>query len=223
METSPVSDVSEWCSGHSSTHTTPEQDHELYTATYYKGPEDVLQQSLAFLQSLFGSFDRVKFGWFIKELLRRSRLSSTVLKLALFYARKLSCKILDGEEWFYKNPKKIVLICIILASKFLQDKNFSMKGWSKISGLSAADLSRSELRLLGLLEFNIYVGVEEFATWCAYLVDPDCHLKATFAAYVAQVAHKASQKGSLSNGGCNATISLKRKAELPETRKRVCS
>lgn len=59
------------------------------------------------------------------------------------------------------DPRRF-LAALICASKYLQDKNYSNRAWAKISGLAPAELARNERAVLGLLEYRLHLGAEDF-------------------------------------------------------------
>ena len=95
---------------------------------------------------------------YIEETLRRSRTSYSTLQVALYYLvlikpfipkndftqeQKMDCpasrSLMCGRRMF--------LAALILASKYLQDRNYSAKAWSKMSGLKISEINTNETDL----------------------------------------------------------------------------
>ncbi|CAJ0847458.1 17520_t:CDS:2 [Entrophospora sp. SA101] len=57
--------------------------------------------------------------------------------------------------------RRMFLASLIVASKYLQDNNYSNNAWSKISGLSLKEINSIERRFLQLIVYNLYVSEEE--------------------------------------------------------------
>jgi len=55
-------------------------------------------------------------------------------------------------------PRRAFLACLILASKFTQDKCYSNRAWAKLSGLPAREISRCERALGEALDWRLWVG-----------------------------------------------------------------
>ncbi|KAI9144981.1 hypothetical protein BKA69DRAFT_1025118, partial [Paraphysoderma sedebokerense] len=66
--------------------------------------------------------------------------------------------------------RRMFLAALILASKYLQDKNYSNKAWSKISGLPAAEISLNERTFLRIIDYTLFVNPTVFAKWTSALL-----------------------------------------------------
>jgi hypothetical protein len=66
--------------------------------------------------------------------------------------------------------RRLFLTSLILASKYLQDKNYSNKAWSKISGLPAREINKHEREFLSVIGHGLFISAAKFARWSALLV-----------------------------------------------------
>ena len=66
-------------------------------------------------------------------------------------------------------PRRSFLASVMISSKFLQDRTFSNRAWSKISGLEVKELSNVERRLLVALGFNLSVREDVWQSWTEFL------------------------------------------------------
>ncbi|KAJ3028188.1 UNVERIFIED_CONTAM: hypothetical protein HDU68_002273 [Siphonaria sp. JEL0065] len=133
---------------------------------------------------------------FIQEILRRSKTSFSTLQLALFYIVRLrnqlskdaqsdvaatqpefslltppaSPTMLGQKEGLPICGRRMFLTALILASKYLQDRNYSNKAWSKISGLTVLEINANEFKFLSLIDYELFVGHETFANWTTLLM-----------------------------------------------------
>lgn len=108
---------------------------------------------------------------FITETLRRSKTSYSTLQIALYYlillkqclpvqsaADKSGCRAMQcGRRMF--------LTSLILASKYLQDRNYSARAWSKISGLPLKEINENERRFLSIVNWDLHVPKSTFENW----------------------------------------------------------
>lgn len=108
---------------------------------------------------------------FITETLRRSKTSYSTLQIALYYlillkqclpvqtaADKSGCRAMQcGRRMF--------LTSLILASKYLQDRNYSARAWSKISGLPLKEINENERRFLSIVSWDLHVPKSTFENW----------------------------------------------------------
>ena len=112
---------------------------------------------------------------FISESLRRSKTSYSTLQVALYYMIMLKENV--PEDRFTQeqtgDPSRIPLQCgrrmflsvLMLGSKYLQDKNYSTTAWSKITGLSCAEINNHERQVLLALDYKLHIPKDIFANW----------------------------------------------------------
>lgn len=55
-------------------------------------------------------------------------------------------------------PRRTFLACLILASKFMQDRSYSNRAWAKLAGLPPREIGRCERAVGNLLEWRLWVG-----------------------------------------------------------------
>ena len=119
---------------------------------------------------------KMDLRYFIQEVLRRSKTSYSTLQVALYYLILIrSClPTLDFTmEQPEDSPRSFSLQCgrrmfiaaLILASKYLQDRNFSANAWSKISGLSTWDLNVNEMAFLSTISWKLHIPGHVFDRW----------------------------------------------------------
>ncbi|CAG8697986.1 16870_t:CDS:2 [Acaulospora morrowiae] len=122
---------------------------------------------------------------FIQEILRRSRTSWSTLQTTLFYLVKIKPQItlLASSQVGDDNNKRsgkgcdpatcgrrMFLASLIVASKYLQDRNFANNTWSKISGLPVREINEIERRLLKLIDYDLYISEPIFKHWVNLLL-----------------------------------------------------
>ncbi|KAK4906352.1 hypothetical protein LTR28_000614, partial [Elasticomyces elasticus] len=57
------------------------------------------------------------------------------------------------------------LAALILASKYLQDRNFSAKAWSKMSGLKVCEINLNEMAFLRTVDWKLHIPGKLFQRW----------------------------------------------------------
>ena len=60
---------------------------------------------------------------------------------------------------------RVFCTAVILACKYLDDKTYTNKSWSKITGIRNEELNRMEREFLTLLNFELSVPELEFIEW----------------------------------------------------------
>lgn len=123
---------------------------------------------------------------FIQETLRRSRTSWSTLQTALFYIMRIKSQIkflcLNPDHWTLTSKgdndqssdpatcgRRMFLASLIVASKYLQDRNYANNAWSKICGLPVQEINAIERRFLKLIDYNLYIGEERYNHWSSFL------------------------------------------------------
>ena len=69
--------------------------------------------------------------------------------------------------------RRMFLVSLILAYKVLQDKSYSSQAWSKISGLSSAEITSIEREVLEKMGWDLTVSRNTFTCWTCFL---HCHI-----------------------------------------------
>jgi PHO85 cyclin-5 len=117
---------------------------------------------------------------FIHETLRRSKTSYSTLQVALYYIVLLKGKVSD-RDFTKEQPRpddnqqstcramqcgrRMFLAALMLASKYLQDRNYSTRAWSKISGLRIPEINENETEYLKSIDYALHIKKEEFENW----------------------------------------------------------
>lgn len=113
---------------------------------------------------------------FVQEVLRRSKTSYSTLQVALYYLILIqSClpKHNFTMEQSEDSPacramqcgRRMFLAALILASKYLQDRNFSARAWSKISGLQTCEINSNEIAFLSAVNWKLHIPHSVYDKW----------------------------------------------------------
>ncbi|KAK1091963.1 PHO85 cyclin-5 [Friedmanniomyces endolithicus] len=113
---------------------------------------------------------------YIEETLRRSRTSYSTLQVALYYLVLIKAFVPKNDftmEQEMDCPSSRALMCgrrmflsaLILASKYLQDRNYSAKAWSKMSGLPVNEINTNERTFLGKVCWKLHIPEPIFKRW----------------------------------------------------------
>lgn len=61
--------------------------------------------------------------------------------------------------------RRMFLAALILASKYLQDRNYSARAWSKISGLNTQEININEMAFLDAVNWKLHISETNFQKW----------------------------------------------------------
>lgn len=144
-----------------------------------------LSASPPMMSSCFNGAGVLPLEVFIHETLRRSKTSYSTLQVALFYIMLLKDKLAD-RDFTKEQPKpedrqqqssgpstcramqcgrRMFLAALMLASKYLQDRNYSTRAWSKISGLRIPEINENETEYLMCIDYRLHMKRDAFENW----------------------------------------------------------
>ncbi|CCC09345.1 hypothetical protein SMACR_05240 [Sordaria macrospora] len=122
---------------------------------------------------------------FIQETLKRSRSSYSTLTVALYYLILIKPHVpacdftMEQSRDCLENPglqcgRRMFLAALILASKYLQDRNYSAKAWSKISGLNVKEINQNEMAFLLAVNWKLHIPDHLYERWteCMAKINP---------------------------------------------------
>lgn len=113
---------------------------------------------------------------FVQEVLRRSKTSYSTLQVALYYLILIKAYVPTRDftmEQLMDSPscramqcgRRMFLTALILASKYLQDRNYSARAWSKISGLRTSEINANEMAFLAAINWKLHIPEPLFNRW----------------------------------------------------------
>lgn len=113
---------------------------------------------------------------FIQETLRRSRTSYSTLQVALYYLILIKDQLPAHDFTMEQTDdchasralqcgRRMFLAALILASKYLQDRNYSARAWSKISGLNTQEINQNEVAFLLAVDWNLHITEQVYNRW----------------------------------------------------------
>lgn len=108
---------------------------------------------------------------FIHETLRRSKTSFSTLQVALWYLVLLKCQLPSDRPSSGSDcraiqcGRRMFLAALMLASKYLQDRNYSTRAWSKISGLRMGEINQNEMNYLKAINYSLHMKKDTFDNW----------------------------------------------------------
>ncbi|KAI9314797.1 cyclin-domain-containing protein, partial [Dichotomocladium elegans] len=112
---------------------------------------------------------------FVQEILKRSKATYLTLQLSLFYLFRVKGRVHERLQSHHakKDRTQDIILCgrrmflasLMVASKYLQDKNYRNKAWAKIAGLDIAEINAAEMAFLGLIDYKLFISKPTFDRW----------------------------------------------------------
>lgn len=108
----------------------------------------------------------------IQAILRQSHVSYATLIIGLLYLlRYTQSPATAGCASRTVGDGKVTLaVCLLLASKFLQDRNASNAAWCALAGIPLSLFNQAECRFLASIDYRLCVSEPVFARWVGYLL-----------------------------------------------------
>lgn len=67
--------------------------------------------------------------------------------------------------------RRMFMSALMLAAKYLQDRNLSCKAWARLSGLSCLQVNQNERAYLQSIEYRLHIKKEHFDNWSQIIVE----------------------------------------------------
>ena len=126
--------------------------------------------------AVLGGKNLIGLRTFIQEVLKRSKTSYSTLQVALYYLvliksciPRLDFTMEQSEDSHAARAmqcgRRMFLAALILASKYLQDRNYSARAWSKISGLKISEINTNEIAFVTAVDWKLHVPEPLFQRW----------------------------------------------------------
>nr|OQO20819.1 hypothetical protein B0A51_14815 [Rachicladosporium sp. CCFEE 5018] len=127
---------------------------------------------------------------YIEETLRRSRTSYSTLQVALYYLVLIKAFVPKHDFTTEQSSdcaasralmcgRRMFLAALILASKYLQDRNYSAKAWSKMSGLKVAEINSNERTFLSKIDWKLHIAKPLFDRWTEVVLKYQTQMSST--------------------------------------------
>lgn len=141
--------------------------------------EALVESSIIIISTIWpeanNTAERIPLKNFIKESLRRSRTCYSTFQVALYYLillkeSKTSSSVSNENNKIISCGRRAFLTSLIIASKYLQDRNYTIKAWSAITGLSTTEIRNHELEFLKLVDWKVHVQPSVYNRWSSILL-----------------------------------------------------
>jgi len=102
---------------------------------------------------------------YIPQLLARADCPNECVPVAMLYLHRILSR--PNTLLTSNNVHRLFVVCMMLASKWLEDATLRTRDWARISGFPEAMLVRMEREFLRILQFDLYVNDEEYLAFVA--------------------------------------------------------
>lgn len=110
-----------------------------------------------------GEWDGVDLTAFIQRWVEYAEVSDTEVILAMIYIDRIALH--TGTPICFRSVHRLVLGCLLLATKWREETAFRMTWYASVGGTSREDLLELEVRIAQDLDWHFAVGSEELCTY----------------------------------------------------------
>ena len=144
-----------------------QNDEVLYISTNVEIISDLLnnicqenkskkqRQNFLFKSFINKNIPSISVKDYILRLVKHSKINESTIIILLIYIDRI-CKINNFFLTYY-NIHKLILAAFIIAIKYNEDNYYSMLIYSKIGGVTIAELNNLEIEFLKLIKFNLFI------------------------------------------------------------------
>ncbi|CAA7403598.1 unnamed protein product [Spirodela intermedia] len=105
---------------------------------------------------------------FLERIFRYTGAAPSVYVVAYVYIDRL-CQRSPGLRVSRRNAHRLLVAGIMVASKFVEDRNYGNSYFARVGGLPLSELNRLEVNLLFLMGFRLHVSLSVFESYCRHL------------------------------------------------------
>ena len=111
---------------------------------------------------------------FIRHILLHSKISYSTVATGLLYLLwcKQALRARPDRLRHRIDIYELFVASLILASKYLNDRNAYNSAWSQVSGIPLDGLNRIEMILLSTIEYRLHIDIQLFDRWIGFLFQP---------------------------------------------------
>ncbi|KAI9347109.1 hypothetical protein BD770DRAFT_327928 [Pilaira anomala] len=118
---------------------------------------------------------------FCSVIFKRSKATYSTLQISLFYIYRVKRAVHEklyqraqlNKDMQTSNKQEDLMCCgrrmflasLMVASKYLHDKNYHNKAWAKITGLDIKEINAAEMAFLNLIDYQLYISKPTFDIW----------------------------------------------------------
>ncbi|ORX79703.1 hypothetical protein K493DRAFT_321007 [Basidiobolus meristosporus CBS 931.73] len=108
---------------------------------------------------------RMEMIEFVQRLLIFTDAPSTVVFVGLNYLYRLRTSGIFTEDPACGSEYRVLVVALLVASKYIEDQSYSNQSWSEVSGFDAEEVNLMEREFLTELDWNLWISPEEYEGW----------------------------------------------------------
>ncbi|MCL7044600.1 hypothetical protein MKW94_007593 [Papaver nudicaule] len=105
---------------------------------------------------------------FLERIFRYTHIAPSIYVVAYIYIDRF-CQIHKDFRITNTNVHRFLITTIMVASKFVEDKNYRNSYFAKVGGITAKEMNKLEVEFLFLMGFKLHVNVRVFDSYCCHL------------------------------------------------------
>lgn len=133
-------------------------------------PNPALAPSLAKFQSSYPP--TITIHAYLSRIQKYANLNPSVFTATLIYMDRL----IEATNLSLSplNIHRLLLVAVVVATKFLQDDYYKNCYYAKLGGITTAELNSLEITFLSLIQFNLYISSASYSKYTSELKNYTC-------------------------------------------------
>lgn len=109
----------------------------------------------------------------IQQVFRRSHVCYSTLIVSLLYLLRYIQAHLIKRQDSISDGLTLLAVCLLSASKFIQDQNASNAAWASLTTVTLEAFNHAEMEFLSAIGYRVCVSEQVFVSWVEYLFKPE--------------------------------------------------
>ncbi|XP_047983933.1 cyclin-U2-2-like [Salvia hispanica] len=105
---------------------------------------------------------------YLERIFRYTKAGPSVYVVAYIYIDRL-CHLHPDFRLGPANVHRLLITTIMLASKYVEDKNYRNSYFARVGGLTTEQMNKLEVEFLFMMKFKMHVNVSVYESYCSHL------------------------------------------------------
>ncbi|KAL1543375.1 Cyclin-U2-2 [Salvia divinorum] len=105
---------------------------------------------------------------YLERIFRYTRAGPSVYVVAYVYIDRF-CHLHPDFRLGPANVHRLLITTIMLASKYVEDKNYRNSYFARVGGLTREQMNKLEVEFLFMVKFKLHVNVSVYESYCSHL------------------------------------------------------
>ncbi|KAG6435646.1 hypothetical protein SASPL_100520 [Salvia splendens] len=105
---------------------------------------------------------------YLERIFRYTKAGPSVYVVAYIYIDRF-CHLHPDFRLGPANVHRLLITTVMLASKYVEDKNYRNSYFARVGGLTTEQMNKLEVEFLFMMKFKLHVNVSVYESYCSHL------------------------------------------------------